>query len=188
MEHAAAHGRDPTDQGTGLMESALIVEVPEVEPVVEQWREFLDPMSLVGIPAHITILYPFVDRVTSKLLGSIRDFAESVPVFDFTLDTVGVWPHVIYLAPTPATPFLELTRGAMQRWPSARPYKGEFPDIVPHLTVAHTDDPHLAGVITEGLRSHLPVMARADTISLWVTDGRSWTAHTTFALGAPGLS
>jgi hypothetical protein len=48
--------------------SALIVTVPETEPLVHEWRLRYDNASL-GIPAHITLIFPFVptDDVSPEL-------------------------------------------------------------------------------------------------------------------------
>jgi hypothetical protein len=43
-----------------MAESAFIVRVPEAEPHVAHLRERFDPMALLGVPAHITLLYPFL--------------------------------------------------------------------------------------------------------------------------------
>jgi hypothetical protein len=40
-------------------ESAIIVPVPAVEPLVSQWRQRFDVSARHGVPAHITVLYPF---------------------------------------------------------------------------------------------------------------------------------
>jgi hypothetical protein len=40
--------------------SGLIVEVPEAEPDVARLRERLDASAPLGIPAHITVLFPFM--------------------------------------------------------------------------------------------------------------------------------
>ena len=40
-------------------ESALIVPV-DVPMAVRRLRDRMDPMATVGVPAHITLLYPFV--------------------------------------------------------------------------------------------------------------------------------
>jgi hypothetical protein len=40
--------------------SALIVEVPAAEPAVARRRERLDSSAPLGVPAHITVLYPFL--------------------------------------------------------------------------------------------------------------------------------
>ena len=38
------------------IESALIIAVPEAEPLVKAWRERFDYSAGVGVPAHITLL------------------------------------------------------------------------------------------------------------------------------------
>lgn len=169
-----------------FIESALIVEVPDAEAAVDRWRSLLDPVSLMGIPAHITILYPFLDRVNEHALKGIREIVGSVPPFTFTLESVARWPSVVYVEPTPAEPFRELTSRVMKRWPRLNPYEGQFDDIVPHLTVAEgvTDD-RLAETITTDVQAHLPIEAHVKEVALWVTDGASWTAQTTFPLGGP---
>ena len=40
--------------------SGLIIEVPEAEPAVRWHRERLDANAPLGIPAHITVLFPFM--------------------------------------------------------------------------------------------------------------------------------
>jgi hypothetical protein len=40
-----------------LNESALVV--PEAEPLVKPFRDRYDPSAAAGVPAHITLLYPF---------------------------------------------------------------------------------------------------------------------------------
>ena len=40
-------------------ESALVVLVPEAEGVVKPFRDLHDPSAAAGMPAHITLLYPF---------------------------------------------------------------------------------------------------------------------------------
>jgi hypothetical protein len=41
------------------IESALVVLVPEAEVLVKPFRDRFDPLAAAGVPAHITLLYPF---------------------------------------------------------------------------------------------------------------------------------
>ena len=41
-------------------ESAVLVPGPEAEPVVGRHRARLDRAAVEGVPAHVTVLYPFV--------------------------------------------------------------------------------------------------------------------------------
>lgn len=64
-------------------ESALIVEVPAAEPVVGQFREQLDGNALLGIPAHITILAPFMPagRIDPGTLADLQRLARGTEAF-----------------------------------------------------------------------------------------------------------
>lgn len=72
-------------------ETALLLPVPAAEPAVGQHRARLDEAARDGVPAHITVLYPFlppagIDEMLLALLG--RLFA-GFAAFGFTLDKVG---------------------------------------------------------------------------------------------------
>ena len=41
-------------------ESAIVVELPELDAVLDDHRGVLDPSRRWGMPAHLTVLYPFV--------------------------------------------------------------------------------------------------------------------------------
>src|SRR3954470_24400900 len=67
--------------------SALIVAVPEAEPAVAAHRERLDRATRWGIPAHVTVLYPFLpphdlDQRVAAVLAAV---AAREPAFDLTL-------------------------------------------------------------------------------------------------------
>ena len=165
----------------------LIMPVPAAEPVVGAYRERLDPSAAQGVPAHISVLVPFLEL---DALGppELRDlealFAAAAPI-EFRLARVARFPHVLYLAPEPAAPFVELTEAVWRRWPAHPPYEGEFDDIVPHLTVAVGEGPfdHLG----RALEARLPIVTTATQVWLIadVTPG-AWTRQHSFGLGAGG--
>lgn len=69
-------------------ESALLVAVPAAEPAVARHRSRLDTSAAVGVPAHITVLYPFLppDLIDADTLATLARLFASVPGFRFTLD------------------------------------------------------------------------------------------------------
>ena len=92
-------------EGGRRIEAALVVMVPEAEPLVGRFRAKYDPAAGWGMPAHITINYPFIPGVkpTADVLDRLcKRFAEMSP-FSFTLDHIARFPKVIYLAPKPST-------------------------------------------------------------------------------------
>jgi hypothetical protein len=118
--------------------TALIVPVPEAEPLVHPLRLRFDATTALGVPAHITTLVPFMapDLVTEEVLHRLSTLCAAVGRFDYTLARVGRWPQTTYLAPAPAQPFVRLTEAVVAAFPGFAPYGGAHPEIVPHLTVA----------------------------------------------------
>jgi 2'-5' RNA ligase len=69
-------------------ESALLIRVPAAEPAVAPHRSRLDSSAPLGVPAHITVLYPFLPPpdVDADVLASLSRLFASVDRFRFTLD------------------------------------------------------------------------------------------------------
>jgi hypothetical protein len=59
--------------------SALIVEVPAAEPAVARHRERLDSSAPLGVPAHITVLYPFLPpgAIGPAVLGDLPSWGRT---------------------------------------------------------------------------------------------------------------
>jgi hypothetical protein len=154
--------------------TTLIVPVPSADGLLQKSaRE-------AGLPAHITILYPFlnaraIEEETESALAAL--FAQ-VPAFDFTLAEIGRFPGVVYLAPAPAAPFVELTQALAQRWPGQQPYEGHYQEIIPHLTVAY------GAPIPDGLAERLPCTARANEVWLMSRNAGRWVRRASFPLGS----
>jgi 2'-5' RNA ligase len=124
--------------------SAIILPVPSAEPLISGWRLRHDASALAGVPAHVTIVAPFLppERITGEVLGELHRLlaARPAPRVRFTHSArfapAGAAPGVLYLDPEPAGELRELTRAVVARWPEAPPYGGLHAEIVPHLTVA----------------------------------------------------
>ena len=172
-------------------ESALIIEVPAAEPFAGPWRARYDSSAAAGVPAHITVLYPFVrpDEIGPSAERTLGELAAASHAFDFVLDRVDAFPAVIWLAPHPAHPFRRLTQQVMRRFPGLLPYGGEFPDVPPHLTLAETDavdhDALMSEVVAR-FRQEGTIAARADRLTLLVSDeSRCWRPRARWEFLAP---
>jgi 2'-5' RNA ligase len=150
--------------------TALIVAVPEAEPLVHDWRVRYDNASL-GIPAHVTLLFPFVptDAVDAALVGELRALFVSQPAFSFSLTRVARFPEVAWLSPEPAEPFRRLTELIFSRYPDYPPYEGIHDEVIPHLTVA-VGDAALQNEVDAALTPHLPIETEARAVTLLVED------------------
>jgi 2'-5' RNA ligase len=169
--------------------SALIVEVPEAEPLVSDWRLRYGNAAL-GVPAHVTLLVPFVpvDEIDEALLAELRGLFAAQPAFEFSLPRVAHWPELAWLAPEPSEPFKRLTALIVERYPDYPPYGGIHDEVIPHLTVAEADAA-VQDEVEAALTPYLPITARADEVTLIVEDkaGR-WQPAERFALrGGGGL-
>jgi len=129
-------------QGVEAPESALAVNVPEAEPYVGALRERFDPSAKLGMPAHITVLYPFIppERITDSVVRKVRGILSAFAAFEFRLVRIARFPTALYLAPEPAQPFIGLTEGVVRAFPEYPPYAGQYDSIVPHLMVAEAGE------------------------------------------------
>ena len=172
------------------IESALVVLVPEAEALVKPFRDRYDPSAALGVPAHITLLYPFKppDEVGSAVLDELRrGFARFAP-FRFALAHIRRFPaEVLYLAPEPDEPFRRLTSAISDWYPETPPYGGKWPDIVPHLSVARLTDEQkldrIADEFAQASRGVLPIRATAEEVALMDNRPGRWQVRATLCLG-----
>jgi 2'-5' RNA ligase len=165
--------------------TALLVPVPAAEHLVGRLRLEHDPSAAAGVPAHVTVMVPFLppNELDDGLLSELRAMLAEVEPFDFRLASVGWFArNVLYLAPEPAEPFIALTELVIQQFGTA-PYGGEYDSIVPHLTVAHASDGVELAPIADQLRGRLPLAGRAGEVWLMESDALAWQTRRQFPLG-----
>ena len=166
--------------------SGLIVEVPEAEPAVARLRERLDASAALGIPAHITVLFPFMPpgTIDPAVLAELADLFAAVSRFRFRLDhTDWFGDEVLWLGPDDPGPFRALTEAVHRVYPAYPPFGGQFSDVVPHLTVGRGPVTDLRAA-EESVRMQLPIHGWATAVTL-VTQalaGGPWARAGTFAL------
>jgi 2'-5' RNA ligase len=168
-------------------ESAFIVRVPEAERCVGALRERYDASVKLGVPAHITLLVPFMppDRIDDQVLRRAQAALDVVPSFHFRLSKVARFPATAYLEPEPAEPFIALTRSLVRSFPDYPPFGGEHDSIVPHLTVAHgsaVEAEVAARELVAAVQSHGPIHGRCKTVTLLENSSGSWREMHVFAL------
>jgi 2'-5' RNA ligase len=171
-------------------ESAIIVPV-NVPVGVNRLRERMDPSAADGVPAHITLIYPFMPP--SELKDDVRRRVEAIVAaesgFAFVLANVGRWPNVVYLEPEPDEPFRRLTNALAQAFPDYPPYEGVYEDVIPHLTVAADAPDDYFDAAEHALPAFLPV--RDFAREAWLighTPEQSWHTLWRLPLGAPSTS
>jgi 2'-5' RNA ligase len=168
--------------------SALIIPVPEVERLVRTWREQLDPACSRGIPAHITVLFPFAHPadLDDEVIQSLDAYFSRINNFDFGFTSLAWFDdRVVYLQPNPDTVFRNMTRELMTRFPQYLPYGGRYDEPTPHLTVGDGAPINLLEEAAKDIGRGLPVVVNAK--SAWLMTGgmgpNSWTLRHEFELG-----
>jgi 2'-5' RNA ligase len=175
-------------------ETALLLPVPAAELAVGQHRIRLDEAAWDGVPAHITVLYPFLPpgEVDEELVVSLRKLFSGFARFGFTLDKIGWFgEELVWLGPRDPAPFNALTDLVFDAFPSCPPFRGQHAELIPHLTVGHLGGPQALRAAAEAIRPSLPIGAMATEVILMAgprpgipdTPPNTWSTVTTFPLG-----
>jgi hypothetical protein len=145
-----------------------------------------------SVPAHVTVLFPFLPpaSIDGDVLARVAAIAGSVPAFDVAFREVrrfepgGAAPEgVVWLAPEPATPFNALIAAVFSAFPDHPPYGGVHEETIPHVTIAADDRGHMDAVEEEASR-RLPFRRRATAAALIVEgDDGHWRTRRRFPLG-----
>lgn len=180
-------------EGTSLrdesVETGLIVPVPAFEPFIRHHRTFNEAVSPEGVPAHLTLLYPFLPpEVCETAHGEVAAFFSQVEPFEFELTKVGWFDdRVVFLAPADAAPFVSLTERLVATWPQCIPYGGRHGGThVPHLTLGIEGTPQEMTSLAEAATRLLPMRCLAD--QAWLMIGTShparWSVAERFPFGS----
>jgi hypothetical protein len=168
-------------------ESVLLVEVPAAEAAVGRHREHLDANASLGIPAHITVLSPFMppQLISPLVRAELERVFANIRRFHFQLaatDRFG--EEVLWLALTDPAPFRELTEGAYRAFPAFPPFGGQYDEVMPHLTIGHGRPVNELRAAEKSVQAQLPIEADATTVTLMTEQsaGGQWAKAATFNL------
>lgn len=172
----------------GSLRSALIVEVPEAEVAVSCQRVRLDRMASLGVPAHVTALFPFVpaDQIDDDVLRRVAAVAQTVDPFPYRFSGCDWFDkRVVFLAPDHPAPFSRLTDRLWEAFPGCQPYGGQFDQPVPHLTIGESEDEGALRRAESEVLARVPVVGRARRLTLLVEDAEGrWAPLGWFSLGS----
>ena len=121
------------------MLSAAVVLVPEAEPVVGVTRARYDRSGRWGVPAHVTVLFPFVPPTeqTPEVYAALDAALAVIPPFPARFErTAWFGEDVVYLAPEPDADFRRLLAAVQAAFPAHPAYGGSLrPVSYTHLDV-----------------------------------------------------
>ena len=170
-----------------MSESALVVEVEAAEPLIGHWRRRYDPSARLGMPAHVTALFPFrpAGSLGPSEMNILGQVAAQVERCRFQLTALEQFPGVLWLRPDPDDWCRQLTSTLISLFPDCPPYGGRFRDSIPHLTVgqfaADADVQRVLQGLQADIGGSLPLDCVATSLSLFVSDsGGSWAVAARF--------
>ena len=165
-----------------MAETAVVVLLPELQPLIGGWRSRYTDDGARGMPPHVTLIVPFADSADlGDRIAALGPVIGAFAAFDVALAQTARFPGLMYLRPEPGEPFVAMPEALAAAFPSFPPYGGEFQEIVPHVTVAQAGDAILAGAERE-LAPELPVRARVERAWLVENTPAGWRRHTAFPL------
>lgn len=164
--------------------TGVVLVVPELDNAVDPWRRRTVPMAVLGVPVHVTVLFPWVaSPVSAADVARLRSALGGVPPLELTFNTVSSFPQgVVHLVPTPAAAVEAVVHRVAGAFPEHPPYEGEHADVQPHLTVALCAPQELTATV-RAVRAHLvpvlprTVVVREVTVLSEQPDGRWVSSH-----------
>jgi 2'-5' RNA ligase len=170
------------------MESAVIVRVTLPDALDRLRLRFVRDADL-GVPAHVTLLYPFVEAaaLSTEIRAIIESIASRHPSFTFELSGPFQWPDTVYAAVGPEERLLAIHRELAAAFPGYPIYGRPGFQLIPHVTIAdsrYVDDP---AVVADSAWSDLPVARSVNGLEV-IAEGtdQQWRTVWTVPLGAPG--
>lgn len=176
---------------TRTRESGIDISLPQLAEVVDQWRMPTVPVAALGVPPHVTLLYPWrpaplEPRDREEVVTAVAGIAP----FTLTFRRLGRFPGVLFLVPEPEDELRALTQRLVRAFPETPPYGGQFgADTTPHLTIALAESEDELTRLEADIRARLEprfplrILVHALSIEEEGADGRWQTTATIELVG-----
>ncbi|NDJ62356.1 MAG: 2'-5' RNA ligase family protein [Chloroflexi bacterium] len=172
--------------------TSIVIPVPPAVQalVVPLLRRYTDATLPSHLPAHISVLFPFVPAAALEAACQrLRGLCAQVPPFDVTLRGYNHFPRAVYLELSDPGPVRALFRRIQAAFPDCAPYEGAYgPDIIPHVTAAQFASE--AACAAAEFPPYTPVTFRVARINVdygVAESGLPWITYATIPLGGvPG--
>jgi hypothetical protein len=168
---------------TAVDTTALLALFPGADPLLELAAGIEPGAVRDGLPAHVTMLYPFVpiEELTTEVVATLAArLREQAPV-EVTLRALIMRAGFVAVA----VPELgALTTDLRTGWSAFPPYGGRFgPDPDVHVTVALDTPPQSTDRIAAAVAQRLPLTGRITELRLVGLTESGWKPLHTLPLG-----
>ena len=140
-----------------------------------------------GMPAHVTLIYPFVDaeHLGAAHVDGLRATLDAFAPFEVTFARFARFdarPPVLYLEPDPPQPFRDMVAAIARDFPAYPPFGGVHETVIPHLTIAQTDDGAARRAAEDDIGRHLPIRARVVEVAVMEHRADGWRTRERISL------
>ena len=146
----------------------MIVAPHELQAIAVPLLRRYAPDTLTRVPAHLTVLYPFVayDRL-DEACAQLDQICASIAPFEVTLAGYAEFPGAIYMPPRNPQPIKRLFHTIYRHFPECPPYRGAFgDDLTPHLTVGEFENPEEQHAARAAMPRYAPITFQATRLHI----------------------
>jgi len=140
--------------------------------------------SLIRVPAHITLMFPFVPyEQLDTAAQTVQSICSAIAPFAITIAGYDQIPGVIIMQPANPEPIKTVFRQIYYAFPLYSPYGGAFGnDIHPHMTVGEFKNEDEQRAVW--LPDYAPITFRAERIYISYRNREPlpWLTHSVIAL------
>ncbi|KAA2255220.1 2'-5' RNA ligase family protein [Solihabitans fulvus] len=164
-------------------QSGVVIPVPAAAPLLADIGGRY-PGAVRAIPAHVSVLYPFVDaaHLDGDALGDLAAIFAGCAPTDVEFLTCQRDAGFVYLPPVDRGSIGAAISAVRARWPEVLPYGGAYGEPEPHLTVAMGVADDVAARIQRDVSARLPLRAAIDEAWLVAFTGE-WQVLRRFPFG-----
>jgi 2'-5' RNA ligase len=166
-------------------DSALVIAVA-LPPDLERLRLRHVPDAAAGLPAHVTLLHPFVapSSIDGAVVSSIDRVVSGHRAWTMTQAAPGRWPDAVYATVEPDAPARALQAQLAATFPDLPLYGEPGLRFEPHVTLAEGEGAADPLVTLDAAWAELPVTRAIDEIALIVRSDGHWRMARAFPLAA----
>jgi hypothetical protein len=163
--------------------TALVIEVPAAQVLLDAASEVNPALVRAGLPAHVTALYPFLPaaELDDDVDAAVRGIAASTSTETVRLADVFTAPGFVGVGAPQLQPAAD---AVCARWPEVQPYGGRFGPRPPvHLTVAMGASEDEVAQVAAKARQLLPLEDTPAALHLVVLTEQGWVLRLSAAFG-----
>ncbi|MFI5258253.1 MAG: hydrogenase maturation protease [Candidatus Limnocylindrales bacterium] len=163
-------------------ETAIIVRV-RLPEALEALRLGEVPNPARGLPAHVTLLYPFARpaALDGQLRSAVARVVEPHRAFAYRLSGPARRPEVLFASVEPEGPFRSIYRDLAAAFPGFPIYGGGL-EFEPHVTIAEGAPAGLARLEASPAWASMPATGAAGSVELIALEDERWATKWRFPL------